>query len=292
MYSYLDILRDIIRDSVIKPTRTGIDTIAIPSATFKHDMADGFPLLTTRRMPFKSSRVETEGFLNAVTDKQWYQDRGCHFWDFWCRKDLVPPANDDETKERMKEERDLGPIYGWQWRHFGATYIDHKTDYIGQGIDQLARAVKVLRADPTDRKQVISAENPVDRPKMAIEPCHYAFHLTVIGGKLHLSWDQRSVDSALGLPNNISQYALALHLLAKELNLKEGILTGHLKDTHLYVNQISGAQELLRRSPKKLPRIETPNFTSIFDWTHDQTTLVKNSYTPDERPVDFGKIAI
>ena len=290
MRAYLHIIRKILEKGISKPTRTGISTIAIPSATFTHDMAKGFPLLTTRKMPFKSSRVETEGFLNGVTDKKWYQDRGCRFWDHWCNKKLVPPSNDEETKARMRAERDLGPIYGWQWRHFGANYTEPNADYTRQGVDQLARAIKTLRADPTDRKQVVSAWNPVDVPKMALEPCHYSFHPLITGGKLHLSWTQRSVDSARGLPNNISQYALILHLLAKEFSLEEGTLTGFLEDTHLYENQIPGAKEQVTRRQRQLPKIETPNFTSIFDWTHDQTRIV--NYNPDNRKIDFGEIAV
>ena len=290
MLSYFEILNGILMKGKRKETRTGIATIAIPGAVFEHDMSEGFPLLTTRKMPFKSSRVETEGFIKGITDKKWYQERGCKFWNEWCRKDKVPYAIDLETKARMATERDLGPIYGWQWRHFGAKYTTYDVSYIGQGVDQLAQAIDKLRKDPTDRKQVISAWNPLDIPIMANEPCHYAFHPFVIGDKLHLAWSQRSVDSARGLPNNISQYALILHLLAKELKLKEGILRGQLEDTHLYENQISGVREQLKRKPLSLPRIETLKFTTIFDWTHEQTRVM--GYRHHEGKIDFGEIAV
>ena len=290
MHSYLAILERILEDGEEKPTRTDIPTIAIPGATFEHNMSEGFPLLTTRKMPFKSSRVETEGFIKGITDKKWYQERGCKFWNEWCRKDKVPYATDEETKAKMVAERDLGPIYGFQWRHFGAEYESFDTNYAGRGIDQLAKTIETLKKDQTDRKQVISAWNPVDIPQMALEPCHYAFHPFIIGKKLHLTWSQRSVDGARGLPNNISQYALTLHLIAKELNLEEGKLIGQLEDTHLYVNQIQGVEEQLKREPRQLPKIETKNFTSIFEWTYDQTNLI--DYNPDERKIDFGEIAV
>lgn len=289
MHSYLNILEKILREGVKKPTRTGIPTLSISGVMFEHDMSEGFPILTTRKMPFKGSRVETEGFIQGVTDKLWYQERGCHFWDHWCNKKKVPYRIDAETKKRMREERDLGPIYGFQWRHFGAEYRGFDFDYSGNGKDQLAWAIERLKKDLTDRKIVISAWNPIDLDEMALEPCHYSWQILVAGGKIDLLWNQRSVDTPIGLPNNITQYATILHLVAKELRLQEGRLVGMLGDTHIYENQIEGVNEQLKREPHPLPRIQTNNFTSIFNWKHDQTKLVDYQSHPK---IDFGEIAV
>ena len=170
----------------------------------------------------------------------------------------------------MREERDLGPIYGFQWRHFGANYQGYDKDYTGEGVDQLENVVKILKKDPTSRRMVVSALNPVDLPAMALDPCHYAFQLQAVKGKLNLRWDQRSVDTMLGLPFNIASYATLCHLLAQEANLEPGELIGHLGDTHIYNNHIEGAKLQLARKPYPLPKLVINDFSSIFDWQHTQ----------------------
>ena len=142
------------------------------------------------------------------------------------------------------------------------------------GINKLKKFVETLKKNPSDRRLIVSAWNPVDLHRMALPPCHYGFQVTVINGKLNLLWNQRSVDSALGLPFNIASYALLLHLLAKEAGLKEGKLIGFLGDTHVYENHISGLKEQLKREPYSLPKIKTSNFKSIFDWKYTDTELV------------------
>lgn len=331
MKGYLDIARGVLEKGVHKPTRTGVDTWAIPPTYFKHDMSQGFPLLTTKRMPFGMVKSELEFFIKGLTDKRWLQERKNSIWDEWANPKVVPYVplqgktreavlrvtgrsyvlnedilkihdkfQRDETylrgilseeervavreiaanRRAMFDERDLGAVYGFQWRHFGAEYkgVDH--DYTGEGVDQLARAIGTLKVDPNNRKQFVSAWNPKDLDKQALEPCHYGFHPLIIGGKLHLVWNQRSVDVPLGLPFNIASYGLLLHLLAKELNVGEGQLSGSLDDTHVYVNQRSGLEEQLSREPRPLPRIETPHFTSIFDWKADDTKLIPGTYNP------------
>jgi thymidylate synthase len=170
-------------------------------------------------------------------------------------------------------ERDLGPIYGWQWRNFGANYKSYDKPPAGSGVDQLKKLVDVIKKDPTDRRLIVSAWNPVDFNRMALPPCHYSFQITVIGGKLNLMWNQRSVDTALGLPFNIASYGLLLHLLAKETGLKEGRLVGFLGDTHIYINHVDGLKEQLKRKPFPLPKIKTENFKSIFDWEYTDSKV-------------------
>jgi len=273
--AYLDIVRRILAEGERKESRTGIDTIAIAGAMFEHDMAKGFPLLTTKKTPFRLVATELEFFIKGITDKKWLQDRNNHIWDEWANPQQAPYGHDAESKKRMMEERDLGPIYGFQWRHFGAAYVDCATDYTGQGVDQLQRVVDTLTSNPHDRRMIVSAWNPLQLEQQGLPPCHFVFQVTVIDGKLNLLWNQRSVDVPLGLPFNIASYGLLLHLLAKEAGLREGRLIGFLSDTHIYVNQVDGIREQLARDPDRypLPRLVTDPFTSIWDWQADDSQV-------------------
>jgi len=276
MQAYLDIVKKILETGEPKPDRTGTGTIAIAGAMFEHDLTSGFPMLTTKKVPFKVVATELEFFIKGITDKQWLKDRNCHIWDEWCSPLKVPYAHDADTKAKMAAERDLGPVYGFQWRHFGADYVNFDTDYTGQGSDQLKKVIESLKNNPTDRRMIVMAWNPTKLHEMALPPCHYGFQLTIINDRLNLMWNQRSVDTMLGLPFNITSYALLLHLLAKETNLKEGKLIGFLGDVHIYNNHLDGAREQLTRDPNKykLPQIVTENFTSIFDWKAEDSEVV------------------
>jgi len=281
MKSYLDIVKKVLDEGIQKENRTGVDTIAIAGAMFEHDMSKGFPLLTTKKVPFKLVASELEFFIKGITDKKWLQERNNHIWDEWCTPLKVPYGHDKETKKKMLEERDLGPIYGFQWRNFNAEYDSWDRPPKTKGIDQLKTVVKKLKENPNDRRMIVMAWNPSKLDEMALPPCHYGFQITVIDGKLNLLWNQRSVDTALGLPFNIASYALLLHLLAKEAGLKEGKLVGFLADTHVYVNHIEGLKEQLSREPKELPKIKTEKFTSIFDWEYTDTEI--EGYEPHPR---------
>jgi thymidylate synthase len=318
MKSYLDICRQVINDGYHTSNRTGIDSLAIPSATFTHDMSEGFPLLTTKKMPYGMVASELEFFIKGITDKKWLQDRNNSIWDEWCnpqkvsyigvdprsreiilnemsldyltnqaiidigeRIDSLELNREDSSRLRTLSdsrrdamgERDLGPVYGFEWRHFGAEYQGCSVDYSGEGIDQLANVVEKLKSNPTDRRMLTTAWNPLDLPFQALPPCHYDFKINVLGGKLHLNWSQRSVDVPLGLPFNIASYATLLHLLAKEAGFEEGQLTGQLDNTHIYLNELEGIQKQLSREPRSLPKIDTPNFTSLFDWNYRDTQI-------------------
>lgn len=280
MRSYLDIVKKILDKGILKHNRTGIDTLAIAGVMFEHDMSDGFPLLTTKSVPFRLIASELEFFIKGITDKRWLQERNNHIWDGWCTPKKVPYGHDDLTKKRMMEERDLGPIYGWQWRNFGANYDSFDKKPIGNGIDQLSKVVETLKKDPNNRRMIVSAWNPVDIKDMALPPCHYCFQVIVIGDKLNLLWNQRSIDTALGLPFNIASYGLLLHLLAKESGFKEGRLIGFLGDTHIYVNHVQGLKEQIKRNPFKLPTLKTENFKSIFEWKHEDSKVENYEHHP------------
>ncbi len=275
MKKYLEIVKDILDHGQKKEDRTGVGNISIPGTIFQHNMQEGFPLLTTKKVPYRLVATELEFFIKGLTDKKWLQDRNNHIWDEWCNPQKVPYGHNEETKQKMAAERDLGPIYGWEWRHFGAKYISYDSDYIGQGVDQLKIIVDRLKSNPIDRRMIVSAWNPQYLDQMALPPCHYGFQVTVVDNKLNLFWNQRSVDVALGLPFNIASYATLLHLLAKESGYQEGTLTGFLADTHIYLNHIDGLKEQLERDVNKYPlsQAETKNFTTIFDWKAEDTEI-------------------
>ena len=275
MRSYLNIVEKILNEGVLYPNRTGVSAYTIAGYMFEHDMSEGFPLLTTKNIPFKLIASELEFFIKGITDKKWLQERRNHIWDEWANPQLAPYGHDKESKDRMFEERDLGPIYGYQWRHFNAPYENYQTDYSGKGIDQFKKMVETLKSNPRDRRMIVSAWNPQQFGEMALPPCHYAFQVTVIDGKLNLLWNQRSVDTMLGLPFNIASYALLLHLLAKEAGLKEGRLIGFLADVHIYENHVEGARKQIYRDTEKhpLPKIETGNWKGIFDWSFKDTEI-------------------
>lgn len=280
MKAYFDIINKILSEGEWKDNRTGVKTLAIAGAMFEHDMSEGFPLLTTKTVPFRLVASELEFFIKGITDKNWLREKNNHIWDEWCSPDKVAYGHDEETKKKMMEERELGPIYGWQWRHLGGKYDKFDSDYSNVGIDQLKNAVEKLKTNPNDRRIIVTAWNPVDIPHMALPPCHYGFQFIVIAGKLNLMWNQRSVDSALGLPFNIASYALLLHLVAKEVGLKEGKLIGFLGDVHIYENHVEGLKEQLSRTPFKLPKIQTENFKSIFEWKYEDSKMVDYEHHP------------
>jgi thymidylate synthase len=210
-----------------------------------------------------------EGFIKGITSKQWYKERGCNYWNQWCNPQQVAYGTDDDTKKKMEECDDLGEIYGKQWRDF------HDVTYPwgGEHIDQLKDVVDTLKSNPNSRRMLCSAWNPLALNHMALPPCHFAWQVNVTDGKLNLFYYMRSVDFVLG--NDLNTYGLLLHLLAKESNLKEGMLVGFFADAHIYLNHIDGIKELLNRNPTgNLPTIKTDNFKSIYDWQYSDTILL------------------
>lgn len=247
-----------------KEDRTGTGTISFPGVMIRHDMSDGYPLLTLRKVPFKSAAIELEGFIKGITSKQWYKERGCNYWNQWCNPQVVAYGTDVDTKKKMEECDDLGKIYGYQWRNF-------------KGVDQLKDVVDTLKSNPNSRRMVCSAWAPDQLNEMALPPCHFAWQVNVTDGKLNLFYYMRSVDFVLG--NDLNTYGLLLHLLAKESNLKEGMLVGFFADAHIYLNHIDGIKELLSRNATgNLPTIKTDNFKSIYDWQYSDTILL--DYNP------------
>jgi len=279
--AYLDIVKKVLEQGITKEDRTGTGIISVAGIMFEHDMKEGFPLLTTKSVPLRLVASELEFFIKGITDKNWLRKRNNHIWDEWCSPEKVPYAHDQETKIKMMEERDLGPVYGFQWRNFGAKYQAHNLPPLNEGVDQLKNLINTLKNNPSDRRMIVMAWNPLHMKQMALPPCHYGFQVTITGDKLNLMWNQRSVDVGLGLPFNIASYGLLLHLLAKESGFKEGKLVGFLGDTHIYKNHLQGLKEQLSREPKALPKLNTENFTSIFDWKYEDSKV--ENYQPHPR---------
>ena len=288
--TYISLLESILSEGYTEKNRTGIDAITIPSAYIKHDMNDGFPLLTVRKLPYKSIKVELEGFIKGISSKKWYQDRGCKFWNEWANPQKVKYGNDDDSKNRMLDEDDLGIIYGNNWRDFHCpnaveNYGLEGGFYRSRGVDQLKAIVKTLKNNPNDRRMLCLSWNPLALDYAALPACHVLWRVMVINNKLHLSWYQRSVDAILGLPANFSSYSTLLHLLSLGSGIEIGTVSAHLDCVHIYSNQLVGARELLKRDTNiPLPKIKTEKFTSIFDWEYKDTELL--DYNP-QAPIKF-----
>lgn len=296
MKAYLDILDNCLTNGTISDNRTGIPTIRIPwGATFTHDMKDGFPLLTTKKMGSKTIFTELEFFIKGITDKQWLQERGCHIWDKWGNidawkpvfeknklkeirklgaKSMTPERETELKNQAMNDCRDLGPVYGWQWRHWNGGYKFNPQNPLenfdpkNPGIDQLKNVIDTAKTNPNDRRLIVNAWNPTYVKNMALPPCHYSYQILIHNNKVNLIWNQRSCDMFLGVPFNIASYAMLLLLFAKELGYEPGVLRGNLGDVHIYENHIPQVREQLKREPHKLPTMEIPdeNWNGMLNW--------------------------
>ena len=227
---YQSLLFDVLSSGVNKTDRTGTGTRSVFGKQIRHDMSDGFPVLTTKKVAWKTMVTELKWFLQGRTDIKYLQDNNCKIWD-------------GDYKKSGRTDGELGPIYGKQWRDIN-------------GIDQLENLITGLISNPDSRRHLVSAWNVEDLDKMTLPPCHYSFQCYVNDGKLSLMWNQRSADLFLGVPFNISSYGLLLHLLCKETRLEPGELIGSFGDMHLYQNHIEQAKEQLDRDSFELPELK------------------------------------
>lgn len=281
MKEYLDYLKYVLDNGVLTKNRTGVDTIACSGYMLSHDMSDGFPLLTTKKMGIKNIASELEMFIKGITSKKFLQDRGNKIWNEWCNPKKVPYGHDHETQAKMAAEDDLGPIYGYQWVSFNG---DKEKG------NQLKNVIETVKKDPTSRRLIVSAWNPLQLDEMALPPCHLGFELLCYpeSNKMDLIWVQRSCDSFLGVPYDLASYALLLTLICKETGYKPGKVIGMLGNCHIYVNHLDVVKEQLARTPHKLPTIEIDNWKSIWDWQYTDVRLI--GYESEGRLV--GKIAV
>jgi len=316
-HDYLKLLHDILNNGVKKQDRTGTGTISVFGRQIRHDMSLGFPLLTTKKMPFKTIVTELLWFLRGDTNIKYLVDNNCHIWDGdaykayekWYDTEVVnlpfdKPKRftqeefikaislDDDFAKRWGE---LGPIYGKQWRSWNGLDKDFfiNTDNMddplvgGHGlffqpgeIDQIQNLINDLKTNPDSRRLIVSAWNVGELDQMVLPPCHHSFQLYSVEkeGQRYLSllWNQRSIDSALGLPFNIASYGLLLEMIAREVNMIPEHLIGHLGDCHLYSDHLEGAKEQINRIPRELPRLHMSsghNFRAVLAGKADEIDL-------------------
>ena len=352
---YQNLLKDILENGHEKNDRTGTGTISVFGRSIRHKMSDGFPLLTTKKMAFKTMVTELLWFLKGDTSIKYLVDNDCHIWDGDAYKNYVKAAEMEfntidfgvMTKEEFinkiktddefaKQWGELGPIYGHGWRKWGQDFRQIPNDtgdkvyhITTTGIDQIANLINDLKTNPDSRRLMVSAWNVGDLDKMVLPPCHYSFQIytrelslnergesfkktypnksvddfkpngmeiqsmthqlstrydnaNVPKRAISLMWNQRSVDTPLGLPFNIASYALLLQIIAKEVNMIPEELIGNLGDCHIYKNQIDGVKEQLSREPMDLPRVKLSDkvVNDIADYTLDDFTLENYQFHP------------
>jgi thymidylate synthase len=295
MKQYIDLVKTVLNEGKVKDNRTGIKTISYPIGHFRHNMADGFPLLTTRKLNLKNIAVEVEGYIKGITSKKWFQDRGNHYWDHWANPEEVMKKSAEwqelhgakGTKQAVKnledsiavELDDLGPFYSWQLRRFGQVYNEDCDGILGH-YDQLSDIVHKLDVNPDDRRMVASYWCPFQLKFQSLPPCICLWNINVLDGYINLSWHQRSCDLMIGAPADIAHHALLLLLLCKQSGFKPGILGAQFHDLHIYTNHIDTAKVQLGREPKQLPFVDIINFSNIFSWTHQDISI--SNYTPHD----------
>lgn len=247
---YLHLVKEIIETGPEREDRTGVGTKSLFGRMMRFDLSQSFPLLTTKRVFWRGVKEELLWFISGSTNAQTLSRRGVKIWDANGSREQL-----DALGLTERAEYDLGPIYSFQWRHFGATYVDCHTDYTGQGVDQLADVIHKLKHTPTDRRIVLSAWNPRDLPAMALPPCHMFCQFYVQGRKLSCQMYQRSCDMGLGVPFNIASYALLTCTLAHCCNLEPGEFIHVLGDAHVYVSHVEALKQQCTRQAYPFPRL-------------------------------------
>lgn len=269
MRAYLDLLAHVLEHGEDRTDRTGTGTRGIFGHQLRFDLADGFPLVTTKKVHLRSIINELLWFLHGRTDNQWLNERNVSIWNEW--------ATPEACAKRGQDAGDLGPVYGYQWRHFGAEYPDRES-----GVDQIRWIVDEIKRNPDSRRLVVSAWNPKDIPQMALPPCHALFQFSVRGERLDCQLYQRSADLFLGVPFNIASYSLLLMMVAQVTGLKPGTFVHTFGDAHIYQNHFEQVKTQLSREPRPLPIMRLdPSVTDLFAFTYESFTL--EGYDPHPR---------
>ncbi len=264
MKQYIDLVQRVLAEGIRKEDRTGTGTISVFGHQSRYNLADGFPLVTTKKLHLKSIIYELLWFLAGDTNAKYLQDNGVRIWNEWA-----------------DENGDLGHIYGFQWRSW--------PDYNGGHIDQITEVVNSIKNNPDSRRLIVSAWNVADIPNMNLPPCHAFFQFYVADGKLSLQLYQRSADIFLGVPFNIASYALLLQMMAQVTGLKVGEFVHTLGDAHIYTNHIDQLKMQIERELRPLPQmIINPDVKSIFDFKYEDFKL--EGYDP--HPHIKGEVAV
>ncbi len=249
MKQYLDLVKEILDNGVVKSDRTGTGTKSIFGHQMRFNLEEGFPLLTTKKLHLKSIIHELLWFLKGDTNVHYLQENGVRIWNEWA-----------------DENGDLGHVYGYQWRSWPT--------YNGGHIDQIKEVIRQIKETPDSRRMIVSAWNVADLDKMNLPPCHLLFQFYVADGRLSLQLYQRSADTFLGVPFNIASYALLLQMMAQVTELKAGDFVHTTGDTHLYLNHLEQAQLQLTRTPRPLPRmVINPDVKDLFDFRYEDFQL-------------------
>ena len=266
MKAYLELLQHVVERGKPRGDRTGTGTRSVFGYQLRVDLAEGFPLLTTKKVHLKSIVNELLWFIHGETHVEWLQQRGVTIWDEW--------ATPEQTARFGREAGDLGPVYGHQWRNFGATRLPDGS-YARDGVDQLANVVAEIRRNPESRRLIVSGWHPGEADQVALPPCHTLFQFYVDDGKLSCQLYQRSADVFLGVPFNIASYALLTAMIAQVTGLGVGDFVHTFGDVHLYNNHVEQAALQLSRAPRPLPTLRLdPSITRLEDFTAEHVQLL------------------
>lgn len=265
---YEDLLRDVLENGAHKGDRTGTGTRSVFGRQIRYDLAEGFPLITTKKVSFRNVALELLWFLRGDTNVRWLQERGVHIWDEWA-----------------DEKGDLGPVYGAQWRNWYFQDKDYEWDYI----DQILEVIESIKKNPDSRRHIVTAWNPPLIEEMALPPCHLLFQFYVVDGKLSCQLYQRSADLFLGVPYNIASYSLLTAMIAEQAGLKPGEFVWTGGDCHIYDNHVEQVEEQLTREPFPYASLGfNPYVKSIFDYKLEDLWLANYKHHPAIK----GKVAV
>lgn len=264
MKQYLDLCQRVLDEGTKKEDRTGTGTLSVFGHQMRFNLAEGFPLVTTKKLHLKSIIYELLWFLKGSTNVKYLQDNGVRIWNEWAKPD-----------------GELGPVYGYQWRSW--------PDYQGEHIDQITQVINAIKNNPDSRRHIVSAWNVGQLDQMQLPPCHILFQFYVANGTLSCQLYQRSADLFLGVPFNIASYAILTLMVAQVAGLKPGDFVHTLGDVHIYTNHIEQVKTQLARQPRPLPKMKlNPGITNIFDFDYHDFTL--ENYDP--HPHIKGDIAV
>jgi len=279
-YQYLNAIRRCMEEGITMEDRTGVGTRSLFGMMMRFDLRETFPLLTTKRTFWRGVAEELLWFVKGDTNGNHLSEKGIKIWDGNGSREFL-----DKRGLPHREVGDLGPVYGFQWRHFGAKYVDMHADYTGQGVDQLAECIRKIKEDPTDRRIIISAWNPADLGLMALPPCHMFCQFYVAKGELSCLMYQRSCDMGLGVPFNIASYSLLTCMIAQVCGLKPGEFIHTMGNAHVYSNHVEPLQTQLERTPRPFPVLKiNPDVKDIDGFQMSDFELV--GYSP------HGKISM
>lgn len=278
--AYLDLLQYVMTNGTEKGDRTGTGTLSHFGAQLRFDLADGFPLLTTKKVHFKSIVYELFWFLSGSTHVDYLQENNVRIWNEW--------ATADQTARFNRPAGDLGPIYGHQWRNYGATKREDGS-YDNDGVDQITDVIEQIKTNPNSRRLIVSGWNPKEADQVALPPCHTLFQFFVADNKLSCQLYQRSADLFLGVPFNIASYALLTHMVAQVCGLEVGEFVWTGGDCHIYQNHREQVELQLTRSLYELPTLTlNPDIKDIFAFTFDDISI--EGY--ESHPAIKAKVAV